>query len=180
MLGHLFASSFFKKTLEGAKGVVVCALWAAALAIIHNPRNELALQEIPEFQRVFIRNANLYFFSWASFISSVYVLLSLAQEHEVVNVHLVPMKLMRWYLLLISSIVVLGQSSKQKSLTCASTYGFQEELCRRTDYAVALGVIGAALTVIPITLAHLGTLKLFVEVPIATISLVFYSVGVGE
>lgn len=177
MVGTLF---------EAAVGTVVFALWAAAIAVLQNPDNELAVISFPAIKAVVIRNANLYFFSWASFVSTVYVIASLGQEHKVVNIQAVPMKLMRWYLLAITSIVLLGVSSKIKSLTCSSicpdgtNLCFNSELCRRTNYGVSLGVISAALSVVPITLAHLGSLKPIIEIPIAFVALVFYCVGAGK
>jgi hypothetical protein len=45
---------------------------------------------------------------------------------------------MRWYLFLISSVVVFGTASKIKSLTCVEP---DSDLCRTTKYAVSLGVV---------------------------------------
>lgn len=168
--------------MESINGSVVCALWAAAIAIIQNPRNSLAIEEVQSSRQIEIRNTNLYFFSWASFIASAYLLTSVAQDHDVVNVRAVPTKLMRWYMLLVCSVVVLGIGSRLKGLTCSTSsgFGFEQETCRRTDYSVSFGVITAALAVIPITLSHMGWMKAFVEAPIAVIVLAFYCVGVGK
>lgn len=181
--GYFFFEKMVGTLFEAAIGTVVFALWAAAIAVLQNPDNQLALTAFPAIKSVVIRNANLYFFSWASFVSTAYVIASLGQEHEVVNIQAVPMKLMRWYLLLITSIVLLGVSSKVRDLTCSSICPdgtnacFDSELCRRTNYGVSLGVISAALSIIPITLAHLGSLKPIIEIPVAFVALVFYCVG---
>jgi hypothetical protein len=184
--GYFFFDKMVGTLFEASLGTVVFALWAAAIAVLQNPDNQLALIAFPAIKSVVIRNANLYFFSWASFVSTVYVIASLGQEHEVVNIQAVPMKLMRWYLLLITSIVLLGVSSKVKDLSCSSICPdgtnacFDSELCRRTNYGVSLGVISAALSVVPITLAHLGSLKPIIEIPVSFVVLVFYCVGAGK
>jgi hypothetical protein len=178
---YFFFENHVGTTMESINGSVVCALWAAAIAIIQNPRNSLAIEEVQSSRQIEIRNTNLYFFSWASFIASAYLLTSVAQDHDVVNVRAVPTKLMRWYMLLVCSVVVLGIGSRLKGLTCSTSsgFGFEQETCRRTDYSVSFGVITAALAVIPITLSHLGWMKAFVEAPIAVIVLAFYCVGVA-
>lgn len=177
---YFFFENHIGTTMESMKAAAVCGLWAAGIAIIQNPSNGLAIEEVPFTKQIEIRNTNLYFFSWASFITSAYLITSIGQDHDVVNVRAVPSKLMKWYMLLVCSIVVLGISSRLKGLTCSTSFGFEEEKCRRTDYAIGFGVITAALAVIPITLAHLGWMKAFIEAPIAVIVLAFYSVGVGK
>ncbi len=185
---HFFANGkFVSSYFESATGVVVFGLWCAAIALIQNPNNSLAVTAIPAIKTVVIRNANLYFFSWASFLSSVYVLASMAQEHKVVNVQTVPTRLMRWYLLLvIGGLVLLAVGSKHKSVGCSSLCPngslncFDEELCRRTNYAVTLGVITTFLSAVPIILAHCDKVFPIFESIIAFVILVFFCVGVGE
>ncbi len=179
MCMYIFSENSMGSALESTKGFVLCGLWCAAIAIIQNPSNELALIENPIQKEIQIRNANLYFFSWASFICSAYILASVAQDREVVSVS-APTKLVKWYMLIVCSIVVLGISSRLKGLTCSSSFGYEEEMCRRTNYGVSFGVVSAAIAVVPITLSHMGFMKPIIEAPIAVVVLAFYCVGVGK
>eukprot|EP00558_Chaetoceros_sp_UNC1202_P008644 CAMPEP_0197246256 /NCGR_PEP_ID=MMETSP1429-20130617/10759_1 /TAXON_ID=49237 /ORGANISM="Chaetoceros sp., Strain UNC1202" /LENGTH=315 /DNA_ID=CAMNT_0042706875 /DNA_START=33 /DNA_END=980 /DNA_ORIENTATION=+ len=176
--GHLFAGDLVGSPFEGLLSLIVCGLWCAAVAVIHNPMNDLAVEQTATY-RIGVKNPNLYFFSWASFVSSAYVLTSLGQEYRVVNVDRTHRNIVRWYMLLVASIIVLGSSSKLKTKNEGLCDMNINELCRRTNYAVALGVIGAALAIIPIVLTHMGALITMVEGIIAFTSLVFYCVGVA-
>lgn len=185
---YMFFETHIGTIKESSFAVIAFALWCAAIAIIQNPKNSLAVKE--DDLQVVIRNTNLYFFSWASFITSAYVLSSISQDHDVVNVRNVPLKLTRWYLLMVCSVVVLGISSNLKSITCSGSstdlglvstdLAFDENRCRRTDYAISFGVVTTVLTFVPIILSHCGWLKSFIEVPVAVVVLAFYCVGVGK
>ena len=184
---YMFFETHIGTIKESSFAVIAFALWCAAIAIIQNPKNSLAVFEDDFTKQVVIRNTNLYFFSWASFITSAYVLSSISQDHDVVNVRNVPLKLTRWYLLMVCSVVVLGISSRLKSLTCSGSStglgfdeNFDENRCRRTDYAISFGVVTTVLTFVPIILSHCGWLKSFIEVPVAVVILAFYCVGVGK
>lgn len=184
---YMFFETHIGTIKESSFAVIAFALWCAAIAIIQNPKNSLAVKE--DDLQVVIRNTNLYFFSWASFITSAYVLSSISQDHDVVNVRNVPLKLTRWYLLMVCSVVVLGISSNLKSITCSGSstdlglvstdLAFDENRCRRTDYAISFGVVTTVLTFVPIILSHCGWLKSFIEVPVAVVVLAFYCVGVA-
>lgn len=156
-------------------GTIVCALWCAAIAVVMNPRNELAIESIGVAH--VIRNTNLYFFTWAAFLSSAYVLTSIAHEYRLVDVQTAPLNLVRWYLLLIASVVVLGTSSKLKELTCSPDIGGDEYLCRITSYGISFGVITACLALIPIIWTHIAEMNMIVESIVGVVVTIFYCVG---
>jgi len=180
--------------LEATVGTMVFALWCGAQSLIQNPNNNLAIEMDEFFVTHRIRNTNLYFFSWAAFLSSAYVLTSIVQQYRLVDVTNFPSNLVRWYLFLISSVVVFGTSSKLKPLTCGpddtSTSGGRvidfdfdfgnrdlSLLCRTTKYAICLGVVSAGLALIPIIWSHLAKMNIIVEMIVSVIVTVFYCVG---
>lgn len=171
LLAYFTTEKLIGGIFEASIGTIVFALWCGAIALIMNPSNNLAVTSSHR-----LRNTNLYFFTWASFLSSTYILASIAQQYRLVDVQNVPTNLMRWYLFLISSVVVFGTASKIKSLTCVEP---DSDLCRTTKYAVSLGVVSAGLSIIPITWSHLTEMNLVVEIIIGLIVTVFYCVGVA-
>ena len=171
---------------EAINGLIVLALWCAGIAVAQRPNNSLAITTFPGIKTELIRNPNLYFFSWGSFISAVFIMSSLLQEWRVVDVQVVPKKLMKWYLLLTSSIIVLGAGSNQKNNTCSSvcldgTFNcLDTKLCNRTEFAVAVGVVGAGFSLIPITWSLCGEVNKYVEATVSCFTLALYCVGVGK
>lgn len=176
IVGYLFTENLVGGVIEASMGTIVCALWCGAIALVMNPGNRLAIQELGRSH--VIRNTNLYFFTWSSFLSSAYVLTSIAQQYRLADVQKAPINLVRWYLLLISSVVVFGTGSKLKPLTCSeSIFGFDEDLCRTTKYAIALGVVSAGLSLIPIFWTHLTKTSLIIDSIVGIVVTVFYCVG---
>ena len=173
--GYFFIEKHVTSIFEASMSTVVCALWCAAIALVMNPSNNLAIEIVGVSH--LIRNTNLYFFTWAAFLSSAYVLTSVAQDFHLVDVERVPLRLVRWYLFLIASVVVLGTASKLRDLTCSAELGLDEYLCKITNYAISLGVITTGLAVMPIIWSHIAKLSVIVETIVAVIVTVFYCVG---
>ena len=178
VISLLFFENFMngKPYIEGIVGVELLALWSAAIAIIQNPKNLLATVANISTKSENIKNANLYFFSWASFLSVVFVCASLAQQVKLFDVRTIPQKLLSWYLLLVSSVVVLGTSSNVVKDACAIN---DELLCNRTRYATSIGVIVAFLSLLQISMSHIGKHSKWMEMSFSVIALVLFSVGVG-
>jgi len=172
IIGYLCTDKLVGGIFEAALGTTVCALWCGAISLIMNPRNQLAIRQ--EGLSHVVRNTNLYFFTWAAFISSAFVLASIAQQYRLVDVQHASSKIVRWYLFLVASVVVFGTATKLRAVTCLVP---EDDICRTTNYAVSLGVISAGLSVIPITWFHCAKMSLIVEAIVGTILMVFYSVG---
>lgn len=168
--GYLVTEKLVGGIFEASIGTIVFALWCGAISLIMNPNNEIAIEQRGVFH--VLRNTNLYFFSWASFISSAFILCSVAQQYRLVDVT-APTRLVRWYLFLIASVVVFGTGSKLKPVICT----FEDDLCRTTKYAVSLGVVSAGLSLIPIIWSHLAKMYVWVEALVGIIVTVFYCVG---
>jgi hypothetical protein len=172
ILGYLITDKVVGGIFEASLGTACCALWCGALSLMMNPNHNLAIT-VKDFSHV-IRNTNLYFFTWAACLSSLYVLASIFQQYRLVDVQTAPTNLVRWYLFLIASVVVFGTASKLKPLTCIAP---NDHWCRVTNYAVSLGVISAGLAVIPIVWNHVAKMNLIMEMIVGLVVTVFYCVG---
>lgn len=181
-LSYLYSNTLVGGLTETSVSIVVFALWCAAIGVIMDPDNELAIvntgavQTVDARYRNVIVNPNMYFFSWASFLSAACVLFSLAQHQRFCNIEMLSTKLFRWYLLVVASVVVMGSSSKIEDPICDEMSAL---LCRRTNYGISLGVVTSVLGIIPILIAHLGFTFPVWEGIVATVILIFYCVGVA-
>ena len=149
---------------------LLIAFWGAGLPVIMNPNNAIAVAGET------VIDANLYFFSWLSFASVIYLSGSLAQETVGIDVTKTPSKSARWYGLCASSLVVMGASVRLfKAEDC--TNGSQE-LCKRTKFAISAGTIGFFFALVMTYLTQKG-LAIIVETVATMILLALWCFGVG-
>jgi hypothetical protein len=146
------------------------AFWGAGLPVIMNPNNAIAVAGET------VIDANLYFFSWLSFASTLYLSGSLAQEQMGFDVTKTPPKSARWYGLCASSLVVMGSSVRLfKEEDCNN---FNGEFCKRTKFALSAGTIGFFFALVLTFLTQSG-LSIIIETAATAIMLVFWCFGVG-
>lgn len=126
---------------------LLIAFWAAGLPTVMNPRNDIAVSS-PNgvYVAAVVTNANLYFFSWLSFGATIYLSSSLAHELSGMPLQSLASKAARWYGLTVSSLVVLGAAVRTyQAKDCGNDRGGSADVvtfCRRTKFAVGLGVVG--------------------------------------
>lgn len=147
------------------------AFWGAGLPVIMNPGNAIAVAGET------VIDANLYFFSWLSFASVLYLSGSLAQDNVGIDVTKTPPKAARWYGLCASSLVVMGASIrlfKQEDCNNGS-----QELCKRTKFAISAGTIGFFAAVVMTYLTSQGGLAIIIETAATMILLALWCFGVG-
>merc|ERR1712238_503152 len=109
-----------------------CVLWIVALFIIQAPKYRVAVA--PICKAIIIRNANLYFSSWAALFSTVYNVMEILEEHKVTNVKLMvdmmPKEIFSWTLQFVVGLILLVFSTTTKTfdISCSSdcTSCFQE------------------------------------------------------
>lgn len=150
-----------------------------------NPNNGIAVAE-PKQNEIapVVLNANLYFFSWLSFGTTVYLVGSLLQETcGVVNLA-VAKKTARWFSLSAASVVVMGTAVRTlKASECGNTDVDEDlypaQLCRRTKFAIALGAIGFVFAAAMCYITQKGVLGLMPETILTTLQLVVWCFGVG-
>lgn len=164
-------SIFIGTLLEVAISGLILILWFVAIIILQNPKNEMSTiitgAGIEE-----IKYANLYFFGWLTFFSSVFLIASVFRDTAKFDA-----KLLTWSLLFFTSIVLFGTAVNLKKDICAYNPG---KMCTRTDFAIAIGVIvslmsatGAACLV-----CMKDRLKPMVDLVLSFLSAIMYFFGV--
>jgi len=148
--------------------------WCAGIATIMNTSNGYAMfleSEVPT-----IKSANLYFFSWGSFLSAIAVAGEGAKGMLDSSVQNEP-KLVKWYLLLAASIVVLASSAD--IFIAGECMGSGSALCTRTKYALSLGCVAGFFSFGAIGLSSLGKMVKNLELGIALLVFFMYCAGVA-
>jgi hypothetical protein len=149
-----------------------------------NPGNDIAVvypntadKSIPPI----VSNANLYFFAWLAFCAAIFLSGSLAQEIAGINVRDVAAKAVRWYGLTAASLVVMGSSVRTfKATDCKAADNSGLELCKRTKFAVSMGVVGFVLAAVMTFLVQQKMqLTVCSELVITTLQLILWCFGVG-
>jgi len=143
-------SSFVVGTkLEGVLTVVLAAFWSATVSVVANASTGLAVDSSKDNTIV---NGNLYYFSWAGFITSVLLMVSYLRHvfgldvyGEVKNR---AARLTLWAGFLACQMVVMGSCSNILDKNCGvygGAYDSSSSYCKRTRFGIAVGAIGTAL-----------------------------------
>jgi hypothetical protein len=139
------ASIFVQTKVEGVCIVVLVVFWSAIVALATNAG--LSVAE-PEDSGSEVQNANLYYFSWAGFVTSVILLVTFLQAafgfDAMGELRSRAKRLQWWAALLATSIVVLGASANIKKRDCSadSESGFDDSYCGKTKLGMATGSLG--------------------------------------
>jgi len=191
ILGFLFTTAsyierikakLYGNWIEASFSVIYMAIWSIAMGILQSPKNNFAstvltASTLPGTDSIL--NANLYFASWFLFAASAAVLISVFKElgtKTVSSDHLsiwssFIANINRWFLLLVSSLVVLVSSILLDTNTT------------RTHFAISVGAITSALPFLVI----ISTFKCFkyragikLQLVAALICVGLYCFEVGE
>jgi hypothetical protein len=148
-----------------------------------NPSNGIAVSPsiTPISPAPTVTNANLYFFAWLSFCAAIYLSGSLIQELFGVSVQQIATKAARWYGLTAASLVVLASAVRTfRSANCNTVDATGTEYCKRTKFAISVGVIGFALAAgMTVLVQQSMQLTLVTEAAIATLQLTLWCFGVS-
>jgi hypothetical protein len=176
---------FVGQTIEGIAGLLVFLIWITSLPVMMRPtENGIAVAAGTGG----IANSNLYFFSWASLSCIVYILFHFvyhqARRSESSNdssLPEIPIKALHWLGLFVSSIILMASAADIHSIiNCTSSFISGEEFCRRTSYAVALGVVGIVFSAIVMVVTQRGLLQAVkIEAALSLILTIFFMFGVG-
>jgi hypothetical protein len=165
---------FAGKMPEGGLAFIVTGIWAGALPVIMKPDNEIGVSA-----SFGILDANLYFSSWAAAITAVYILGNYAQtvmKLRALDFSKTSSQMIKWYLFTFASVVVLSSSSRLfKATDCTEGNSY----CRRTQYGIFLGALGAAFGLIMCLMSFVGKLPRWGEAGMAFLSLAAYACGVA-
>lgn len=149
-----------------------------------NPANNIAVSN-PSSTDVAptVTNANLYFFAWLAFGACLFLSGSLAQEWSGVSLHYrdVAIKAARWYGLAAAALVVTGSAVRTYRVAgCHAADMTDTEFCRRSKFAVGVGITGFVLAGGMTYLVQLQKqLTRCTELSFTTVQLVMWCFGVG-
>jgi hypothetical protein len=163
---------------EGAVSTLLLIFWCAGLPAIMDPNKGFAVTGT--FGAPLVINSNLYFFSWVSFICVLYIQGHWSQEITGRDVaSQVTPKYAKWGGIMATSVVVLAASAKIHKDTKCTGFNKGSEFCKRTSYAISLGVLGMVIAMGAIFLMQRAKLAQKVEAALAFVMFVLYTFGVG-
>jgi hypothetical protein len=157
---------------------IVCCFSAAVMPMFMNPKSDIAVVD----QIGGISNANLYFFTWFSFIAA-FIILFLYVKEKVGKEILFTNTALFGCLCITSCVVAVSAGRVFRYLQCdaQSELDSLDKLCRRTAFAASLGTLsGIFISVwLLITLVCQSCILYFFEFIVSVIALVVWSCGVA-
>jgi len=151
-LSPVYAGFVTNNKLEGVVCIVLVAFWSGIVSIVSNANNNLAVQHSTNNEcNNTVLNGNLYYFSWAAFVTSISLFVSYLRS--VFGVDLVgsvtnrSQRLELWSGMLACALVVMGASSNILQIDCKPVVDGLDVYCSRTKFGVAIGSIGAFLSI---------------------------------
>jgi hypothetical protein len=160
---HPSLSGFIVNTrTEGAISLILAACWAATVSVVSNASTGLAVNS--QLDNTIV-NGNLYYFSWAGFVTSI--MLCVAYLRGVFGVDLAgeiknrAARLTLWSGLLACQLVVMGASANVFDKDCASQVE-SGAYCSRTKYGIALGAIGTIFSLCVVGMKMITSIAPFV------------------
>mmetsp|Transcript_16725 Transcript_16725/g.31692 ORF Transcript_16725/g.31692 Transcript_16725/m.31692 type:complete len:289 (+) Transcript_16725:197-1063(+) len=163
-LGNLIIGN----VVESAIATVVLGLWVFAIAFIQNPQNDIATAIAGSTE--VILSANLYFFSWLTFLTAVYIVGVSFQD-----VFRFGPKFTQWVLLLTASIILMSTSIAVREEICSNAAAVT---CERTKYAVAVGAIGMVISFLAVVASVMDKMSRLMEIGATVLSTILYFFGV--
>jgi hypothetical protein len=180
----VIASTFMKKkfvgtAMEGGLAFLLLCFWAAVMPYLMTPANGLAVSGGDGF--AVVSAANLYFFSWFSLINSFILWFQYLRsaygddggvDSNAVNKDFTPLL---WGGVCAASFVAMLAAIriKQGELVCDEN----DARCKRTKYAISLGVISAVLSAIWMTIGHKYAAKM--DTGFSVLMLILWTFGVA-
>ena len=148
---------------------IIMVLWVIAIAFIQNPANSIATSIVNGTEQ--INYANLYFFSWLTFLAAIYTVGVTFRD----NFHFGP-QFGKWMLLFTASVVLMSTAISSRGAICEA---FQGQLqCDRVKYAVAVGAVGLCISAIAVLMSVCDKMSKAVELLATGLSTILYFFGV--
>lgn len=138
---------------EGLVSFILVGFWAAIVAIVTKTSNELAFVSAAQEM-----NANLFFFSWAGFVTSLVLFVNFLKSAMGMDLlgemNQRGARLTFWAALLATCFIVMGSSLRVLNDECSTENMFKkkENYCNRTEFGVALGAAGFSLALLVLSL----------------------------
>jgi len=183
VLMYLFPLTRFwieNRKIEGLLIITMSFVWAAAVAIISDPKDGLAVDSNGA-----VTNGNVYYFAWAGFVSSLTLLVSYLRSAFHVDVvgeiQSRSARLNLWSALLPTSIAVMASSANIFANQCTGpSHPASNMYCMRTLYGVTLGTCSSfiALLIVIIKMA-LSRVPFLVEAVSSFLLVPYFVFGVA-
>lgn len=169
--------------LEGIITIVLAAFWSATVAVVANAASGLAVDTTMDNTIV---NGNLYYFSWAGFVTAILLVVEYLRGVFGVDVYGEvknrAARLTLWAGFLACQLVVMGASANILDKDCSDYNGYAPDssYCRRTKYGVSVGAIGTSFALIVVAMKMLTTVSpMVVEGALALLLCVMNGFGVA-
>lgn len=172
------ASLIVGTKVEGFVIIMLTAFWAATVTIVSDARNSLAVDEGGA-----VTNGNLYYFSWAGFVTSIMLIVSYLRGAYGVDVageiRNRAARLTQWSALLAAQLIVMGATANIFDQRCAPQ-SESDVFCRRTSFGIAIGVIGTVFALVIVGMKISTTsISFMVESTFAIILTILNAFGVA-
>jgi len=168
--------------LEGIITILLAAFWSATVSVVANAATGLAVDTAKDNTIV---NGNLYYFSWAGFVTSILLVVSYLRGVFGVDVYGEvknrAARLTLWAGFLACQLVVMGASANILDKDC-SGYGDgnNTSYCRRTKFGISVGAIGTSFALMVVAMKMLTTVSpLVVEGGLALFLCIMNGFGVA-
>lgn len=196
IMGYAIARwKFPGSVFEGLFAVVAQLAWICGMPVIMDPGRSIAVSKGTSYEAAggthimlegeedrvaadftYIRNANIYFFSWLSTIAIVYICGRFARAITIR--HNAASWTGLWYLSTLASLVVLIDSIELfRAFDCVKD-DLGSGLCLSTTYALSLGCVGTLLGFIASLLATFAMFPQWAELLLSILIFCLYMAGV--
>lgn len=155
--------------VESAIATIVMGLWVFAIAFIQNPQNEIATAISGTSETILY--ANLYFFSWLTFLTTVYITAVSYQQTFQFGA-----KFTQWMLLLTASVILMGTSIAIREDICSNAN--IALTCERTKYAIGVGAVGMVISFLSLVASIMDKMGRVMEIGATLLSTILYFFGV--
>lgn len=160
--------------LEGASIFFSVVCWCAIVIVASQPRSGVAIAGDNS-----VDNGNIYYFSWAGFLTSAILMVSWLKTSFQVYVpnELADTRFKYWSTLLASSIVVLGSSADFFSRICDAKSG--TVYCDRCILGIVFGSFGTLISIIIVTMNIVGMVPFMMECVLSVLIFILNAFGVA-
>jgi len=182
-LSPMLAEFIVGTKLEGIITIILCVFWSATVSVVANASSGLAVDSSKDNTIV---NGNLYYFSWAGFVTGILLVVEYLRGVFGVDVYGEvsnrAARLTLWAGFLACQLVVMGASANILDKDCYDFNGNDpySSYCKRTRYGVSVGGIGTCLALIVVAMKMLTTVApMVVESTFALLLCVMNGFGVA-
>lgn len=187
LAAHFFTTSsilFVGTMIEGAVCITLVALWTVIVSVVTDASNGLFTMLDPTGG---VQNANLYYFSWAGFVSIVLITIEYGKATFGVDatgtIRNSAPRLLLWGGLLCTALIVMGSSSRIVRKECNNPYVHNESIayCKRSRFGVAYGTLSVlvAIAVVASKVLFVGLVELSMELGAGVFVMILNTFGVG-